>query len=133
MSIHMNRKTTIILLCICIVALLAEIYFIGLGSFNDDSIYWVINVDAARHHLAERVKVGMTRSQVVSTLGKPDDIIKDHEKLERYQQDKSYVPPPPSLTQNEHEVLLFYRCTFWRVYTYMDANNRVNRIHFART
>lgn len=130
----MNRKTKIILLSICIVVIFAGTYFVVLRSLNDlDSIFWAINVEGAHQRLAECVKVGLTRSQVISALGNTYEAVKSQKELILYQQDKSFVPPPPSMTQTDKEVLLFFCCTSWRVYTYMDANNRVSRIHFSRT
>ena len=91
-----------------------------------------------RYYLLERpgiemrkcVEIGLSRSQVVSRLGKPSIVIRTAEEYRRYRDDASYSPPPTYPLDKE---ILVYHAAIDRMYVYIGEDDRVEHVHMART
>lgn len=99
------------------------------SSFNSD--LWVLAWRKFPAYAHSRFKPGMTRAEVTSAFGKPSWTIRSAKDLAYWQGDRGYVPPPPG--PYRHPILVYHGATIWRVYVYLDATDRVTRIHLART
>ena len=93
--------------------------------------YYMLGLrERSQIRLYDGAEVGRSRSEVVRHLGKPWKVLTTRQDYEYLRNDHGYVPTPPY--PMEHEVLV-YVDYIWRLYVYVDTNDRVTHVHMCRT
>lgn len=90
-----------------------------------------IYIQAPRTQLVNSAKVGMSRSEVIAHLGQPDHIARSLKELDPRTYDFNYVPIPTIPV--DKEILEYYKGAFWKIYIYINNEDRVTRVEVAKT
>lgn len=93
--------------------------------------FWPIHHWSSRRMFAGAAQVGMTKEQVIHSLGKPRFVSRSLDELREMGKMMGYVPLPTAPV--DREVLVFDKRIVWRAYVYIGKDGRVSRVLLART